>query len=481
METLNKIKEIINVDNSKINNTDSFLNYIENNLPLLQEIKNLKPYELKEAKEQLEKFFSYFQLDFLNSDEYNETYAKFVKIAIYFYDKFNNIGKIRNFLDYFDKDTTENPYKYKIHAIIDFRQLSNIHNLPEKINSISDNLKKALDLGSDKESLINILKEYFNKLFSIDEFQDLNSRKTFIHKLVSGSFTTFLDEKSLVEFLNEKLKEETIVPGPLAIIEEGTKEEVYLEREMNLLKIELEEKDKTILGLEKNINNLNKENEVLTKELDALQKQTPDSETINKLKEGNKELALIIKKITAENNEKSSLLENQKRDLKEKEEIISDLEKKIEKISNLPSHNEKEDFKDINVAILGSDAGLKIFKKLFYEKYFENLGLDNRNIKFIETWKDEKKTSIYDLIKYDIILIGENDHYLKDINNHSCDGIYKHLKTDKNFANIKVEKIKPDQNSSKPPKITKSSLKKTLELTLDQIKIEMKTDLAIMS
>lgn len=504
METLDKIKEIISIDKKKINDASSFLNYVENNIDALQDIKDLNIQELTEIKVPFKEFVSSFRSEFLNADEYNIIYARLAKVAIYFYEKFNDIGSIRNILNYFRKEPEESPYKYKISALTEFRLLSNINDLPEKIRPVSAELNKALELKENKENLINILKEYFNKLFSLNEFYDLGHRKDYIKNLAFiDSLKPFLEEKTLKDYLNDKLEELDSTPTPPPIKQKPPKI-VDLEIEIDLLKLEVEEKNKEIVALKKEISLLkskseeekgsltieinllkeeikvlNSENSSLLQEIEKLKKNTADSEVIETLTKGNKILIERISKLNLKLNEISEQNQIKDKEIEKHINRINNLEKEIvdlKKRKKPPSDDGDDILGNVNIAILGSENGKKIFNKLIHEKYFTELGLLLKNLKFIETWRDEKKTHITDLVTSDIILIGENDHVLGGIKKLSQDAIYQQLKNDELFENRIIEKIKLEKNSTKSPKITKTSLKITLEKALEEYIIKKKND-----
>jgi hypothetical protein len=506
MDILSRIKQIINIDLRDLKSPEEYIDYIEKNLGYLQDISKLQNQEMLGIKEDFYKFMNYFRVDFLNSG-YNETYAQFVKVVILFLEKVNNISQIQNFIEYFPDGIS---YKYKIKAIIKFRQLPDKNELPNKIKYIIRYLKLAKDYGESDEILINILKEYFNKLFSRDEFQDTNSRKLFIENIKSiEDSKIFLDHISLNNFLDEKLKEETVLKLPKEKV--STQKIADLEIKLDSLQIELDEKKKTInqleeknkllilekdveqstlseriKGLIEKLNLAKKERETLLKEIKVYKIHPSETKVIKDLKTGNKNLIDVIKRLNKRNDEKDERIINLENKLKERDhkhitEVLK-LNRTIEQIEKekvIPKAPEEIiSLENLNIVILGSKDGENSVRYLNKDNWFEKIGLNRRNIDYVDTWKDKLNFEINSLVKrgVNIVLIGPNDHYLKGCKETSQDAIFRHLQNDDLFNNIIVKKVKLVQKSTKAPKITKTSLKVNLKLALEEYKTQKSND-----
>lgn len=96
-------------------------------------------------------------------------------------------------------------------------------------------------------------------------------------------------------------------------------------------------------------------------------------------------------------------------------QIINDLKIKKDK-DDVQEYDLNTFIKSIKIAVIGGDIQSNNIHKInnnFSE--FSSIGLEKKQIEFFDAWKDSQRTPIDRLKKYDIIVIGENDHVWKDM------------------------------------------------------------------
>lgn len=144
--------------------------------------------------------------------------------------------------------------------------------------------------------------------------------------------------------------------------------------------------------------------------------------------------------------------------LKKLEEKYAKLENKLmlqtdQKIYFKVSETTKRKLFDVKICIIWFGTWCnKTIENIIQERFFESNWLNSKNIRYIDTWtKEWRECSIKTVAKYDIIIIGQNDHILADMSMNSKNAIYDELiQTYKhNNVHVRTKNKKPYLNESK--------------------------------
>lgn len=491
---LKDINKILEVKANSFRTPEDILDYIRVNSEVLNTIINLSNSEIKKIEKPFYKFLNYYRNELRNNYPYNATYSNFLKIAILFLDKTNDIESIKNFLGYFEEK--DRAYYWRIKAILEFRMLADIKELPDKLPEIINYLEKAQQAGEKEETLTPILETYFNKLFRQNEFVDPINREKYFRKIENEKyFKKYIENENLKDYF----KNEIFLKIPKNITSYEYESEIKKVRvELELLNDEklrlrniIEKKNKTIeilnnkiIFIEKEKDKIFNQNISLSEKIDITEKRYNLKKFIE-IKDFNK-ILIEKNKSCAQNNvdlkiqneklielnielkKERDLLKNEFGDLhigEERDSPYKDTADNLGKNTDLITEIKS----NIKIAIIGSESGASKLNNLKeVDKWFQKNDLNFKNLKYITSWGQELSYSIKNLSQFNVIIVGENDHVIKDLPSDyskKCNGIYLFLK--ENFKDKKILLAKLDQNSTKRPQITKTNLKHNIMIGVD--------------